>query len=113
MCYNACSTRRREVFEASPNPFARLLLALAVRLYQIYPRIVRLDAGYWGLQLIHWIHASLGAVAVDPWKRHPPEEPLLLASHWTKKALGKRTSIERFFCRVFLFFRLQRPPFTG
>jgi len=27
--------------------------------------------------------------------------------------LGKRTAIERFFGRVFLFFRLQRPPLSG
>ncbi len=32
---------------------------------------------------------------------------------WTKDKLGKQTSIERFFGRVFLFFRLQRPPFSG
>ncbi|HEU5228233.1 MAG TPA: hypothetical protein VFV38_25710 [Ktedonobacteraceae bacterium] len=27
--------------------------------------------------------------------------------------MGKRTSIERFFGRTFLFFRLQRPPVSG
>jgi hypothetical protein len=27
--------------------------------------------------------------------------------------LGKRTAIERFFGRIFLFFRLQRPPLCG
>ena len=32
---------------------------------------------------------------------------------WTAEELGKRTSIERFFGRVFLFFGLQRPPFSG
>ena len=32
---------------------------------------------------------------------------------WTKEKLGKRTSIERFFGRVFLFFHLQRPPLCG
>ncbi len=41
-------------------PFARPLLELAVRLYPIRPRIIRLDAAYWGLQLIHWIHATDG-----------------------------------------------------
>ena len=40
--------------------FARPLLALAVRLYHLRPRIIRLDAAYWGLQLIHWIHATDG-----------------------------------------------------
>ena len=32
---------------------------------------------------------------------------------WTKEELGKRSSIERFFGRVFLFFHLQRPPLYG
>jgi hypothetical protein len=32
---------------------------------------------------------------------------------WTVDELGKCTSIERFFGRVFLFFRLQRPPLCG
>jgi Transposase DDE domain len=48
-------------------PFARPLLELAVHLYAIRPRIIRLDACYGGLQLIHWIHATLGAIAVVPW----------------------------------------------
>src|SRR5437899_1847167 len=30
-----------------------------------------------------------------------------------KPQLGKRSAIERFFGRVFLFFHLQRPPLTG
>ena len=44
------------------------------------------------------------------------EESLLLAPIWTADELGKHTSIERFFGRVFsLFscFRLQRPPLAG
>jgi len=48
-------------------PFAQPLLAWAVHLYQIRPRVIRLDAAYWGLRLIAWIHATLGAVAVIPW----------------------------------------------
>jgi hypothetical protein len=48
-------------------PFAQPLLAWAVHLYQIRPRFIRLDAAYWGLKLIAWIHATLGAVAVIPW----------------------------------------------
>jgi hypothetical protein len=48
-------------------PFARQLLEWAVRLYRIHPRVIRLDAAYWGLRLIAWIHASLHAVAVIPW----------------------------------------------
>ena len=42
-------------------PFAQPLLAWAVHLYQIRPRIIRLDAAYWGLRLIAWIHATDGA----------------------------------------------------
>ena len=29
--------------------------------------VIRLDAAYWGLRLIAWIHGVLGAVAVIPW----------------------------------------------
>ncbi len=36
-----------------------------------------------------------------------------LSPTWTKEELSKRTSIERFFGRVFLFFHLQRPPLWG
>jgi len=32
---------------------------------------------------------------------------------WTKEELGRRSSIERFFGRVFLFFHLQRSPLCG
>ncbi len=94
-------------------PFARPLLELAVRLYAIRPRIIRLDAGYWGLQLIHWIHATLGAIAVVPWNPKRQKNRSWLPPSWTKEELGKRSSIERFFGRVFLFFHLQRPPYSG
>jgi transposase len=98
---------------AHDSPFARPLLEWAMRLYQLRPRIIRLDAGYWGLQLIHWIHATLGAIAVVPWNPKRQKNRSCLPPTWTKEELGKRTSIERFFGRVFLFFRLQRPPFSG
>src|SRR5438128_8725270 len=94
-------------------PFAQRLLAGAVRLYQIHPRVVRLDAAYWGLRLIAWIHAVLGAVAVIPWNPKRQKNRTCLPPTWTKEELGKRSSIERFFGRVFLFFRLQRPPLSG
>jgi transposase len=94
-------------------PFARPLLELAVRLYGIAPRIIRLDAGYWGLQLIHWIHGTLGAIAVVPWNPKRQKNRSCLPPTWTKDELGKRSSIERFFGRVFLFFHLQRPPYAG
>src|SRR6266705_1780481 len=98
---------------AHDAPFAKLLLAGAVRLSQIRPRIVRLDAAYWGLRLIAWIHAVLGAVAVIPWNPKSQKNRSCLPPTWTKEELGKRSSIERFFGRVFLFFRLQRPPYSG
>jgi hypothetical protein len=97
-------------------PFAQPLLALAVHLYGLRPRIVRLDAGYWGLRLITWIHTVLGAVAVVPWNPKRQKKRDGLPPTWTAEELGKRTSIERFFGRVFsLFglFRLQRPPLCG
>jgi broad specificity phosphatase PhoE len=97
-------------------PFARPLLAWAVRLYGLRPRVIRLDAGYWGLRLLHWIRTVLGAVAVVPWNPKPQKNRTCLPPTWSADELGKRTSIERFFGRVFsLFrlFRLQRPPLAG
>jgi len=97
-------------------PFAQLLLAWAVRLCGLRPRVIRLDAGYWGLRLIAWIHTVLGAVAVVPWNPKRQKNRSCLPPTWTAQELGKRTSIERFFGRVFsLFslFRLQRPPLAG
>ncbi|MGZ3624601.1 MAG: transposase [Ktedonobacteraceae bacterium] len=98
---------------AHDAPFAKRLLAWAVQLYQIRPRIVRLDAAYWGLQLIAWIHAVLGAVAVIPWNPKRQKNRSCFPPTWTKEELGKRSGIERFFGRVFLFFHLQRPPLCG
>jgi transposase len=94
-------------------PFARPLLAWAVRLYHLRPRVIRLDAGYWGLRLIAWIHRVLGAVAVVPWNPKRQKNRSCLPPTWTKEELGKRSSIERFFGRIFLFFHLQRPPLFG
>lgn len=94
-------------------PFAKLLLGWAVRLYSLRPRFIRLDAAYWGLALIHWIHGTLGAVAVIPWNPKRTKNRTCLPPTWTKAELGKRSSIERFFGRVFCFFRLQRPPVSG
>jgi transposase len=94
-------------------PFARPLLELAVRLLGVAPRVIRLDAGYWGLTLIAWIHTSLGAVAVIPWNPKRQKQWDRLPPTWTAEELGKRASIERFFGRVLVFFRLQRPPVFG
>jgi transposase len=94
-------------------PFARPLLAWAVHLYAIHPRFIRLDAAYWGLKLIAWIHTTLGAVAVIPWNPKRQKNRSCLPPTWTKEELGKRSGIERFFGRVFLFFHLQRPPLSG
>ena len=95
------------------GPFTRLLLAWAVRLYGLRPRRIRLDAAYWGLSLIHWVHTALGAVAVIPWNPKRQKNRTRLPPTWTKAELGKRGSIERFFGRAFPFFRLQRPPVIG
>jgi transposase len=94
-------------------PFARPRLQWAMRLYPIHPRFIRLDAAYWGLHLIAWIHATLHAVAVVPWNPKRQQNRSCLPPTWTKEELGKRSSIERFFGRVFLFFHLQRPPLCG
>jgi transposase len=85
----------------------------AVRLFGLHPRVVRLDAGYWGLKLIAWIHMVLGAHAVIPWNPKRQKQRDGLPPTWTVAELGKRTSIERFFGRVLVFFRLQRPPVFG
>ena len=94
-------------------PFAQQLLAWAKQLYQIRSRVVRLDAAYWGLRLIAWIHAVLGAIAVVAYNPKNRKKLSCLPPTWTREELGKRSSIERFFGRVFLFFHLQRPPLTG
>jgi len=60
-------------------PFARPLLTWAMRLFQVRPRVVRLDADYWGLKLIAWIHITLGARAVLPW--NPKARSGGMASH--------------------------------
>lgn len=95
------------------GPFARPLLTWALRLYAIRPRVVRLDAGYWGPTLVQWIHAVLGAVAVIPWNPKNTKNRDCLPPTWTLAELGKRSSIERFFGRVFRFFGLQRPQACG
>lgn len=70
-------------------PFAKRLLAWAVQLYQIHLRIVRLNAAYWGLPLIAWIHAVLGAVAVIPWNRHSSAESLLFTFYLYQRRTRK------------------------
>jgi len=97
-------------------PFARPLLAWAIQLYGLRPRIVRLDAAYWGLRLIAWIHTAVQAVAVIPWNPKRQKNRSCVPPTWTADELGKRSSIERFFGRIFSLFgpvRLQRPPLTG
>jgi len=71
------------------------------------------DAAYWGRTLITWSHTALGAVAVIPFNPTATKDLSCLPPTWTKHELGKRSGIERFFGRVFLFFRLQRPPLSG
>jgi Transposase DDE domain len=76
-------------------PFARPLLELAVRLLGIAPRLIRLDAGYWGLKLIAWIHTTLGAVAVIPWNAKRQKRRDGLPPTWTAEELGKRAMVRR------------------
>ena len=52
-------------------------------------------------------------MAVIPWNPKRQKNRSCLPPTWTAQELGKRTSIERFFGRVFLFFHLQRPPLCG
>ncbi|HKF38002.1 MAG TPA: transposase [Ktedonobacteraceae bacterium] len=63
------------------SPFARPLLEWAVRLYHLHPRIIRLDAAYWSLRLIIWIHQTLHATAVIRLPPSTSEESLLSAAH--------------------------------
>src|SRR5579859_3188892 len=101
---------RRSSANVHDAPFARPLLELAIRLFALRPRVIRLDAGYWGLKLVAWIYTALGARAVIPWNAKRQKRRDGLPPTWTADELGKRTSIERFFGRMFIFFRLQRPP---
>jgi hypothetical protein len=97
-------------------PFARPLLELAQRWHGVRPRVVRLDAAYWGLRLTAWIHTTLRAAAVVPWNPKRQKIRTCLPPTCTAAELGKRSSIERFFGRVFsLFspFRLQLHPLAG
>ena len=98
---------------AHDAPFAQPLLALAVALYGVCPRVVRLDAAYWGTALITWIHHTLGATAVIPYNPKRTKERSGLPPTWTRAELGKRSAIERFFARLFRAFLPQRPPLAG
>src|SRR5919201_1956327 len=94
-------------------PFAIPLLRTAVALYNLRPRVVRLDAAYWGVALIAWIHTTLGAVAVIPFNPKRIKNLSCLQPTWTATELGKRTAIERFFGRLFRVLLPQRPPLAG
>ncbi len=51
-----------------------------------------------------------------PWNPKRQKNRSCLPPTWSAEELGKRTSIERFFGRVFSLlsrFRLQRPPLSG
>jgi len=56
---------------------------------------------------------ALDAVVLIPWNPNRQQRWNGLPPTWTKEELGKRTSIERFFGRVLVFFRLQYPPVFG
>ena len=83
-------------------------------LYQIHPRVIRPDAAYWGLRLIAWIHAVLGAVAVIPGIPNAQRKSRLFTSHLDQYGIGPAAmALNASRGRVFLFFRLQRPPLSG
>jgi len=95
------------------SPFARPLPTWAVHLYGLRPRVIRLDAAYWGTALVQWIHVVLGATAVIPWNPKNTKNRDCLPPTWPLAELGKRGGIERFFGRTFRFFGLQRSPVCG
>ena len=72
-----------------------------------------MSAAYWALQLIRLSPRHAGAIAVIPWNPKRQKNRSCLPPTWTKDELGKRSCIERFFGRVFLFFRLQRSSYSG
>jgi hypothetical protein len=55
----------------------------------------------------------LSASAVIPWNPKRQKQQDRLPQTWTAEELRKRTSIERFFARVLVFFCLRRPPVLG
>jgi hypothetical protein len=58
-----------------------------------------------------WRAGSRGRHSLESWTRNANRS--CLPPTWTADELGKRSGIERFFGRVFLFFHLQRPPLSG
>jgi len=73
---------------AHDAPFAQRLLTLAVHLYAFRPRVVRLDAAYWGLALIRWIHTVLGATA-RPLRVSAPGTPSAPKTAAASRRLGR------------------------
>ena len=74
---------------AHDAPFARPLLEWAVRLYHLRPRIIRLDAGYWGLQLIRLSPCQSGSCGGGSLEPQKSEESLLSASHLDSRRIGQ------------------------
>lgn len=69
--------------------------------------------GRLGSQADHLDPCHAGAVAVIPWSPKCQKQRDGLPQTGTAEELGKRISIERFFGRVLVFFRLQRPSVFG
>jgi hypothetical protein len=55
----------------------------------------------------------LRAAAVIPWNPKRQKQRDGLPPTWTAEQLGQRTSTERFFSPVMVFFHLRRPPVSG
>lgn len=78
-------------------PFAYPLLGLARSLLGLPLRIVRADGAYWGLALVRFIVAVLGARPIIPFNRK--KQPLARVRHlaWYRLSYAARAVIERFF----------------
>ncbi len=101
------------VFAQKDNVCLYYLFDLSALRRKLFTQFSAWRPAYWGLKLIAWIHGTLGAVAVIPWNPKRQKNRSCLPPTWTREELGKRSGIERFFGRVFLFFHLQRPPLSG
>jgi len=62
---------------------------------------------------LYCLHTILHAVAAIPWHSKRQKNRSCLPPTWTKEERSKRSAIERFFGRVFLYFHLQQPALCG
>ena len=77
------------------------------------PALYSLGCRLLGLEAHRLDSRYFGRGSSDSLESETPKNRSCLPPTWTKEELGKRSGIERFFGRVFLFFHLQRPPLAG